>query len=75
MVTIITGIIIFLYGSQQVMFIFMQPDYSQQTTTDYIDFTTNTEKLEMYTEYTTIALKLMHNEASPTLDPETLARI
>ena len=38
-VSILTSLLIFFYGGQQILFLFLYPDYSATTTTAYKDFT------------------------------------
>ena len=38
-ITILTSLLIFLYGVQQVIYLFIRPDYSATTTVTYKDFT------------------------------------
>ena len=45
-------------------------------TTTYYDFNTNTEKVSLDTEYTTVAVKMsMYDADNPDITPEMLARI
>lgn len=75
--TIITSLLLFLYGGQQLLFLFLQPEFSEVVTRVYKDFTTNTDKLELDTENTTIALKmtLLNDVGEVVVDIDTLTRV
>ena len=52
---IITTLLIAIYGVQQVLFLWLKPDYSETVQTSFADFNTNTERIYLDTQYTTIA--------------------
>ena len=56
--SIITGLLMFIYCSQQLLFLFIKPEYSSSSATTYADFSTNTETIEFSYKDTTIALKM-----------------
>ena len=75
-ITIITSLLIFFYGGQQILFLFIQPDYSETMTTTYIDFNTNIEKISMDTEFTTVASRVyLFNSDESTMTPDEMVRI
>ena len=47
LVTILTSLLLLVYSAQQILFIFLAPDYNETVQTTYIDFTENTEVLEL----------------------------
>ena len=57
-VTLLSSLLIFFYGGQQILFLFLSPDFSETVTTSYLDFNTNTKILSLDTEFTTVAAKL-----------------
>ena len=70
--------LVFLYGAQQILFLFIEPDFSEQVESIYQDFTSNEHQCVLDTEQTTIAAMLSYQkddgiEKYP--DPETIARI
>lgn len=67
-----------MYGAQQILYLFIEPDFNEQAESFYADFNTNEEGLQLDTEYTTIAASLFFtNDGSGTEypDAETVARI
>ena len=61
---------------QQVIYLFIRPDYSATTTVTYTDFTSNTDKVEMDTQFSTVAVSMrMYKAADPELTPEQLVRV
>ena len=56
--TIITSLLLLLYGGQQFLFLFLAPDYNETVTRNYQDFNTNTELLNLDTEQETVAIRL-----------------
>lgn len=77
--TIITSLLLLLYATQQVLFLFLQPDYSEMVISSYADFTTNKERLQINTEYNTLAAQVFfafdETGKAITEDPETVARV
>ena len=75
-ITILTQLLIFFYAGQQILYLFTQPDYNETSTQTYRDFTSNTDKIIIDTEYTTVAVKLhMRGKKQTTVTPEELVRI
>lgn len=56
------------------MYMFLSPDYSETVASTYSDFTTNTDRLTLDTEYTTIAAKVQLLD-QPDEKVESYARI
>ena len=64
------------YGLQQILFLWVKPEYSSTLSTTFADFNSNTERLNIDTEFTTIAAKLSsHDVSASPIDPESIARI
>ena len=57
-ITILTSLLLFFYAGQQIIFLLIQPDFTETVTTSYADFTTNEEMIELDTKHTTFAMKL-----------------
>ncbi len=72
--SIITSLLMFFYGSQQLLFLFIKPQFSSSSSTTYVDFSTNSEHLVLNQKDTTIALK-MTNMSGEDFDIESIARI
>jgi len=71
--SIITLLLVFIYGCQQLLFLFIAPDFSETIESTFADFNTNEYALSIDTEQTTLATKLTLFD-SP-IDVETLGRI
>ena len=48
-VTIIVSLILFFYACQQIVALFLEPDYFETVVTTYHDFTVNDDKIEVDT--------------------------
>ena len=72
--SVITSLLLMLYGLQQLAFLFIKPDFSMNITTSYADFSTNTLTLNFSTKDSTIAVRM--NDLSGSLsDVESIARV
>lgn len=56
--SIMTQILIFIYGLQQLIYLFIKPDYDEQIEATFVDFNHKHDWLEIDTNFTTIATKL-----------------
>ena len=55
---IITQILIFIYGLQQLIYLFIKPDFDEQIESTFVDFNHKHARLAIDTNYTTLAAKL-----------------
>lgn len=72
--TILTNLLIALYGIQQILGLFISPNYSTSSSTTYTDYAKNTEKLILNTLENTIAVRLV-NHSDFEFDIDSLVRI
>jgi hypothetical protein len=74
--SIITSLMLMIYGLQQLAYLFIKPDFSMSITTSYADFSINTETLKFSTKDSTIAVKMNNLSAEGDIfDVESIARI
>lgn len=71
--SIFTFILIFVYAAQQIIYIWLKPDYNEQVQKVFTDFTSNTDTLTFNTDQVTLAANMVVFDGS--VDPETIARI
>ena len=67
-----------MYAAQQILFLFIEPDFNQQVESIYVDFNTNEHQEELNTESTTIAARLdflPDPDHTVLPDPDTIARV
>ncbi len=58
--SILTTILLVMYGSQQMASVFANPAFSQQTDISYQDFTENHDGISLDTVTNTLAVQLMY---------------
>ena len=73
LLTMLTFLLIVAYGLQQTIYLWIKPGYSEETTTTFADFASTSEKININTQQSTIAVQLL--ALRDDYDPETIARV
>ena len=57
--SITTSLLILMYGCQQIIYLFISPNYTTSSETTYVDFSENTQQFVLNTQDNTIAVKIL----------------